>query len=89
MIGGRPALPIEAIQPAKVGASNMTEKRSVWFDGKWLETAIYQREQLARGHEFFGPAIVEQLDTTTVVEPADRARVDFCGNIIIEIGRNA
>jgi N-methylhydantoinase A len=90
VIGRRKPLPIEAIQP--VGAANANSgpgKRSVWFNGAWMETPIYQREQLTRGHELSGPAIVEQLDATTVIEPEDRARVDACGNIIIEIGRNA
>jgi N-methylhydantoinase A len=89
VIGGHPALPIDAIQPAKAGAADKAEKRPVWFEGKWMETRVYQREQLARDFEFSGPAIIEQLDATTVVEPADRARIDSCGNVIIQIGRNA
>jgi N-methylhydantoinase A len=89
VIGGHPVLPIDAIQPANAGAANKAEKRSVWFEGKWMETPVYQREQLARNFEFSGPAIIEQLDATTVVEPADRARIDSCGNVIIQIGRNA
>jgi N-methylhydantoinase A len=89
VVGGHAGLPIEAIQPAKAGAAEKVEKRRVWFDGKWMETPIYQREQLARDCELSGPAIIEQLDTTTVVEPSDRVRVDSCGNVIIEIGRNA
>ena len=36
--------------------------------------------------KFVGPAIVEQLDATTVIEPQDTARIDRCGNIVIEIG---
>ena len=32
-----------------------------------------------------GPAIVEQLDTTTVIEPGDRARVDALGNLVITV----
>jgi N-methylhydantoinase A len=89
VIGGHPALPIEAIQPAKVDAADKAEKRLVWFEGKWMQTHVYQREQLARNFEFSGPAIIEQLDATTVVEPADRARIDSYGNVIIQIGRNA
>jgi N-methylhydantoinase A len=69
-------------------AKSDATKRPVWFDGAWIDTPIYQREELPRGHRFSGPAIIEQLDTTVVIEPMDRARVDSCGNIIIEIGRN-
>ena len=35
--------------------------------------------------EFVGPAIVEQLDATTVVEPGDRVRVDALGNLEIRV----
>jgi N-methylhydantoinase A len=34
---------------------------------------------------FDGPAIVEQLDSTTVVEPGDRVEVDALGNLIISV----
>jgi N-methylhydantoinase A len=88
VIGARKVVPIEALNPA-VAADLKTknEIKPVWFAGEWLETPIYQREELLAGQEFAGPAIVEQLDATTVVEPQDRARIDAHGNIIIEIGR--
>jgi N-methylhydantoinase A len=34
-----------------------------------------------------GPAIVEQLDATTVVPPGQRATVDRAGNLVIRAGR--
>ena len=37
------------------------------------------------GHQIVGPAIVEQLDTTTPVFPGDHAVVDPAGNLIIQI----
>ena len=37
------------------------------------------------GVRFDGPAIVEQLDSTTVVEPGDRVEVDASGNLIISV----
>jgi N-methylhydantoinase A len=36
-----------------------------------------------------GPAIVEQLDTTTVVPPGHRATVDGVGNLVIRAGGRA
>jgi len=59
--------------------------RPVWFDGAWHDTPIYRREQLGVGAEFGGPAIVEQLDSTTVIEPGDRVRVDKLGNLEITV----
>jgi N-methylhydantoinase A len=60
-------------------------RRRVLFDGGWHDTPILRREQLGVGAEFEGPAIVEQLDTTTVIEPGDRVRVDAFGNLEITV----
>jgi len=46
---------------------------------------VYRREELGVGVEFEGPAIVEQLDTTTVIEPGDGVRVDRLGNLEITV----
>jgi N-methylhydantoinase A len=46
---------------------------------------VYRREQLGIGAEIEGPVIVEQMDTTTVIEPRDRARVDALGNLEIAV----
>lgn len=64
------------------------ESRPVYFDeaGDYVDTAVYDREELPVGSQFDGPAIVEQTDTTTVIHPDQRARVDELGNLIIAIG---
>jgi N-methylhydantoinase A len=85
VIGARKVVPIEALNPDRGNRSNLHESRVVWFGGQWMNTPIYQREHLFAGQEFSGPAIIEQLDATTVVEPHDHARIDPCGNIIIEL----
>ena len=58
--------------------------RPVWFDG-WQDTAIYDRATLQPGQSFTGPAIIEQADTTAVIEPGMHARVDGFGNILVEL----
>jgi N-methylhydantoinase A len=57
--------------------------RRVHF-GKWIDTPIYRRADLKPGMTFAGPAIVEQSDTTTVVEPRMNLRVDRFHNLIVE-----
>lgn len=64
----------------------LREVRPVWFDGSWRETPVYAREKLPLDVAIAGPAILEQMDATTVLELGDRARSDADGNIIIEIG---
>jgi N-methylhydantoinase A len=61
------------------------ERRTILFDpaaGR-IETPIYLRETLAVGQRIVGPAIVEQMDTTTIVPPGINASVDPTGSIIL------
>jgi N-methylhydantoinase A len=46
-----------------------------------MPTAVYERTRLPLGARLLGPAIVEQLDTTTVIPPGVTARVDEAGNL--------
>ncbi|TPI48638.1 hydantoinase/oxoprolinase family protein [Mesorhizobium sp. B2-9-1] len=62
------------------------EIRPVWYNGRWHDTPVYAREKLPLDATIEGPAILEQMDATTVLEPGDRARSDADGNIIIDIG---
>ncbi|MDX8466693.1 hydantoinase/oxoprolinase family protein [Mesorhizobium sp. VK23B] len=62
------------------------EIRPVWYHGTWHDTPVYAREKLPLDAVIQGPAILEQMDATTVLEPGDHARSDADGNIIIDIG---
>jgi N-methylhydantoinase A len=60
--------------------------RKVWFkDVGFVDTDIYEREILPVGATFEGPAIIEQPDTTTVMPPKTRCRVDNYGNLVIKV----
>jgi N-methylhydantoinase A len=61
------------------------EIRPVWFDGVWHETPVYAREKLPLDAAINGPAVLEQMDATTVLEPGNTARSDMDGNLIIDI----
>jgi N-methylhydantoinase A len=60
-------------------------RRQIYIDGRTQDTAVYDRQQLTWGHEFAGPAIVEQYDTTVFIPAGFSARVDRLGNIIGEL----
>jgi N-methylhydantoinase A len=60
-------------------------RREVYFGGRWHDTPIYAREDLLPGMRFTGPAVIEQPDTTTVVEPGMSAWVDGRSNMQIEV----
>jgi N-methylhydantoinase A len=77
------ALP--AGKPSSPPMASIKGVRRVFFDaGKAVKTTIYDRNQLAVGVGFDGPAIVEQFDATTVVPHDWHARVDRYGNLILE-----
>ena len=61
-------------------------REAVWFGGEQVEAAVYQRSALSSGDSFAGPALVHQLDTTTLVAPGWTADVDAAGNLILERG---
>lgn len=73
---------------AKSGKAEPKESRPVYFDesGDYVDTAVYDRDALSAGDEFNGPAIVEQTDSTTVIHPGQRARIDELGNLLIAVG---
>ncbi|MEM9199792.1 MAG: hydantoinase/oxoprolinase family protein, partial [Pseudomonadota bacterium] len=56
---------------------------AVFFDGAAQEAALFDRDRLAPGHWFDGPAIVTQSDCTTIIPPGFAARIDGWGNLVI------
>ena len=60
-------------------------ERRVWFADGWHQTPVYARDRLPKDAVFEGPAVLEQLDCTTVVEPGDKVRQDELGNMLISI----
>ena len=52
-----------------------------------LETAFWDLERLRAGNVVYGPAIVQQMDSTTVVNPGLEARVDRYGNVVIDTSK--
>ncbi len=86
-VGIVPPIPIQKY--ASTGAtleSARREIRKAHFDGATLDCPVYQREGLDVGIILDGPALIDQLDCTTVIFPGQRARVDAYRNLIIDIG---
>jgi N-methylhydantoinase A len=88
VIGVRPEVSLSALAsteraPTLKAAQN--GERRVWFADGWHQTPIYTRDRLPKDAVFEGPAVLEQLDCTTVVEPGDKVRQDELGNMLISI----
>ena len=61
-------------------------RRDVWIaeEERSLPCPVYDRDLLKPGSRFLGPAIVEQMDATTLLLPGMSARVDKYLNLILE-----
>ncbi len=86
-IGLVPPVPIRKYETTGATlASALREIRKACFDGQSVDCPVYQREGLDTGIELDGPAIIDQLDCTTVIFPGQHARVDEYRNLIIDTG---
>ena len=74
-----------ALEELQVGEPAMPvgTRDAVFREPSPTPTPIYRREDLARGQRIDGPAIVEQLDTTTIVFPDETLAVDRHGNLLV------
>ena len=74
-------LPSDLNRPAEA----LTGQRPVYFEdaGGFTSCGIYHRAGLAPGSAINGPAILENPDSTVVIEPGWQARIDDYGNCIL------
>jgi N-methylhydantoinase A len=83
-------VPQAKLSPSKTTGRKLSQaktgERKVYFGKQhgMLNCQIYTRDLLEPGHRISGPAIVEQLDTTTVIHPEQEAIVDDYRNLIIK-----
>ena len=86
-IGLTSAPPMRA-QPEQNTAVEPKETRPVYFEeaSGYVDTQVFERGDLSPGAAVTGPAIVEQVDTTTVVHPGQSISVDGFRNLIISVG---
>ena len=85
---GTPDLPRLSSLPAGGRDAQAAVKggsRAVDFDdaGGRVECLVYERARLLAGNEVLGPAVIEQFDSTTLVEPDQRVVVDDHGFLMI------
>jgi N-methylhydantoinase A len=89
VVGKRRQFPVELLldgaQRAKSLDGARTGKRRLYAGDGWTEAAVYSRDALPIGAKIEGPAIIEQVDATTVIEPNSMATVDPIGNLRIEL----
>lgn len=74
--------------PVHKGANSLQNARvttrSVWFETGEIQTPIYAWEAMPVGSTIDGPAIIEGVDSTVVLQPHDSGRVTNRGTIILD-----
>jgi N-methylhydantoinase A len=86
-IGKVPEVSFARLEKASGDASVARKgSRPVYYPAHgFVETAVYERDQLRPGHIVEGPCLVEEIASTTVITPGAVGTVDEYGNIIVEL----
>ena len=80
---------VTSIQEQKLGKSGLSleeckiKETKIYYEGDWYKADIYKREMLNDSHVIEGPAIISEMDSTTVVLPEYKAQIDLIGNLLI------
>ena len=86
VIGRRPELDLKRFGGGdKAGIGEPKHRRQAHFGDAFVDTPVFARDSLGSDTTLQGPAIIEQADTTIVVDPGATARVDALGNLIITV----
>ena len=90
VIGRRRAFPIASLIDASGRAAKVQDaligERPLFANGRWQNAQVFDRVKLPLAARFTGPAIVQQIDATTVIESGATATVDPIGNLHIAVG---
>ena len=90
VIGRRRAFPIASLIDPAGRAAKLQDavigERPLFANGRWQTAQVFDRVKLPATARFGGPAIVQQIDATTVIEPGAVATVDAIGNLRIAVG---
>jgi N-methylhydantoinase A len=65
------------------GPPTPSDTHSIFVEGGWVDAAIYDRATLRADHVISGPAIVTEMDSTTLVLPGHAATVHASGSLLI------
>jgi N-methylhydantoinase A len=82
-IGAIPPLAVRDL-PVRAGTDAVKARRRLWFrDAGAVEAAIYDRRRMPAGLAVAGPAVIESLESTILVPPRWRARMNEDGFVLM------
>jgi N-methylhydantoinase A len=90
-VGEVPRAPLRAPAGGGTIAGAKIDQRDVYFGDRegFVSTAVYNRDALPPGATLRGPAIIEEMSSTTLVLPSQTAELDATGNIVVRSGSSA
>ena len=75
------------LEPSRTSEKALRGHRPVYYEESkdYLKTPIFERTVLGAGLSLEGPAVIEEMDSTTIIRPGQTAEVDDFGNIVISL----
>jgi N-methylhydantoinase A len=85
--GDKPAIDLVAARPPTTSGNAKKGEREIYFGphAGFEKAPVYDRYCLVPGSEFEGPGVFEERESTTVVPPGARARIDDALNLVIDL----
>ena len=85
--GDKPVIDLVAARPATVEGDAKKGERKIYFGPEtgFVKAPVYDRYGLVPGRNFEGPGVFEERESTTVVPPGAKARIDEALNLVVDI----
>ena len=61
------------------------EQISVFFEGRKMRAATYDRDSLRPVQKYSGPAVITEYSATTIVPPGTKFWIDETGNMVVQV----
>lgn len=71
-------------QIARSSSSNIPVSRRAWFGSRFYDALVFQRKSLTTGSCGKGPSIIEEYDSTAVINPSWKWELDKFGNLVLD-----
>jgi N-methylhydantoinase A len=78
---------VRHLEPSRTSQKALRGHRPIYYEESkdYLKTPIFERTVLGAGLSLEGPAVIEEMDSTTIIRPGQTAEVDDFGNIVISL----
>lgn len=85
--GDKPVIDLVAARPATVVGDAKKGDRDIYFGPEtgFVNASVYDRYGLVPGNSFEGPGVFEERESTTVVPPGAKARIDEALNLVVDL----